>query len=52
MKRLIDDETISGKIAKEVFAECSRQATHPEIVREKGLTQITDTYAIKRSSTK
>lgn len=42
--KLIDDGTISGKIAKEVFDEMfasGREAA--EIVREKGLGQISDT---------
>jgi len=46
---LISDNTISGKIAKDVFAEM--MATGKEastIVEEKGLRQITDTGAIEK----
>jgi aspartyl-tRNA(Asn)/glutamyl-tRNA(Gln) amidotransferase subunit B len=47
--RLIDDKTISGKIAKDVFAEMFATGLAPgEIVREKGLVQITDTSAIEQ----
>ena len=41
--KLIDDGTISGKMAKTVFEEMYRSGKPPaEIVKEKGLTQITD----------
>lgn len=46
---LIKDNTISGKIAKEVFAimyETSKDAN--AIVEEKGLKQVTDTGAIEK----
>ena len=44
---LIDKGTISGKIAKEVFDEMfATGKAAEEIVRAKGLTQITDTEAI------
>jgi aspartyl-tRNA(Asn)/glutamyl-tRNA(Gln) amidotransferase subunit B len=47
--RLIDDNTISGKIAKDVFAEMFATGKAPaEIVKEKGLIQITDTSAIEK----
>lgn len=47
--RLIDDKTISGKIAKDVFAEMFASGDAPaEIVKEKGLVQITDTSAIEK----
>jgi aspartyl-tRNA(Asn)/glutamyl-tRNA(Gln) amidotransferase subunit B len=47
--RLIDDKTISGKIAKDVFVEMFATGKAPEeIVKEKGLTQITDTSAIEK----
>lgn len=40
---LIDDGTISSKIAKDVFAEMFKTGKEPaEIVEEKGLTQISD----------
>ena len=40
---LVDKKTISGKIAKQVFAEMMEHGGHPEtIVEEKGLKQITD----------
>ena len=44
----IADNTISGKIAKQVFeAMWSSTATADEIIAEKGLKQITDTGAIE-----
>ena len=46
---LISDNTISGRIAKEVFAEMfatSKDAA--SIVGEKGLKQVTDTGAIEK----
>lgn len=46
---LISDNTISGKIAKDVFAamyETGKDAS--EIVEEKGLKQVTDTGAIEK----
>lgn len=47
--RLIDDKTISGKIAKDVFAEMFATGKAPaDIVKEKGLVQITDTSAIEK----
>ncbi len=49
MIALIDKGTISGKIAKTVFAEMWSTGNDPEdIVKEKGLTQITDTSAIEK----
>ena len=40
---LIEDKTISGKIAKDVFVEMYNTRKEPdEIVKEKGLVQITD----------
>ncbi|MFH1196161.1 MAG: Asp-tRNA(Asn)/Glu-tRNA(Gln) amidotransferase subunit GatB [bacterium] len=45
---LINDNTISGKIAKEVFPEMLKTNKDPmEIVKEKNLVQITDTTAIE-----
>jgi aspartyl-tRNA(Asn)/glutamyl-tRNA(Gln) amidotransferase subunit B len=45
---LIADNTISGKIAKDVFARCGPPARRPrQIVEEKGLKQVTDTGAIE-----
>jgi aspartyl-tRNA(Asn)/glutamyl-tRNA(Gln) amidotransferase subunit B len=45
---LIDDNTISGRIAKDVFAEMYETGKDPEvIVEEKGLRQVTDTGAIE-----
>ena len=45
---LIDKGTISGKIAKDVFAEMVETSNDPEkIVEEKGLLQISDEGAIK-----
>ncbi len=45
--RLIDDATISGKIAKTVFEEMFTSGGDPEaIIRARGLVQITDEDAI------
>ena len=45
---LIKNNTISGKIAKQVFEEMFKSGSAPEsIVKEKGLVQITDTKAIE-----
>jgi len=45
---LIADNTISGRIAKDVFEEMVENGGDPEkIVEEKGLKQITDTGAIE-----
>jgi aspartyl-tRNA(Asn)/glutamyl-tRNA(Gln) amidotransferase subunit B len=44
---LINNNTISGKIAKEIFPEMLRENKRPsEIVKDKNLVQITDTGAI------
>ena len=49
MIALIQDGTISGKIAKEVFEEMRRSAADPgEIVRKKGLVQVSDSSAIEK----
>ncbi len=46
---LISDNTISGKIAKDVFAEMFTSGKDPAaIVDEKGLKQVTDTGAIEK----
>lgn len=46
---LISDNTISGKIAKDVFAEMYTSGKDPgKIVDEKGLKQVTDTSAIEK----
>jgi aspartyl-tRNA(Asn)/glutamyl-tRNA(Gln) amidotransferase subunit B len=46
---LISDNTISGKIAKDVFAEMFISGKDPgKIVDEKGLKQVTDTGAIEK----
>lgn len=46
---LIDKGTISGKIAKTVFLEMWKSGHEPEtIVKEKGLTQVSDTGAIEK----
>lgn len=48
MLRLIDKGTISGKIAKTVFEEMYATGKAPaDIVREKGLEQVTDAGAIE-----
>lgn len=45
--KLQDDGTISGKIAKEVFAEMFATGKDPEaIIKEKGLVQISDEGAL------
>jgi aspartyl-tRNA(Asn)/glutamyl-tRNA(Gln) amidotransferase subunit B len=45
---LIADSTISGKIAKDVFADMAETGKSPvAIVEEKGLRQVTDTGAIE-----
>jgi len=45
--RLIDDETISGKIAKGVFEQMLASGAAPDrIVAEQGLSQVTDASAI------
>jgi aspartyl-tRNA(Asn)/glutamyl-tRNA(Gln) amidotransferase subunit B len=50
MIRLIDNGTISGKIAKTVFEEMYRTAKNPgEIIKEKGLVQISDSGAIEKA---
>lgn len=48
--KLIEAETISGKIAKDVFAEMYSTGTDPEkIVSDKGLVQVTDTKEIEEA---
>jgi aspartyl-tRNA(Asn)/glutamyl-tRNA(Gln) amidotransferase subunit B len=48
--QMIDTGKISGKIAKEVFAEMFLTRKDPEeIVSSKGLTQITDTSSIEKA---
>ncbi len=50
MLKLIDNGTISGKIAKSVFEEMYRTEESPEsIVREKGLVQISDSGEIEKA---
>lgn len=45
----IEDSTISGKIAKEVFEEMWNSKKSPdEIIEEKGLKQVTDSSEIKK----
>ena len=45
---MIQDETISGKIAKTVFEDMAKSGKPPkEIVEEKGLVQVTDVSAIE-----
>lgn len=47
--KLIDTGTISGKIAKTIFEEIYRTGADPEkIVKEKGLTQISDESKLDR----
>jgi aspartyl-tRNA(Asn)/glutamyl-tRNA(Gln) amidotransferase subunit B len=48
LTKLIADNTISGKIAKTVFADAFKTGKMPsELVKESGSTQITDDSAIK-----
>ncbi len=45
---LVDDGTISGKMAKDVFASMLQSGkSAPHIVKEQGLVQVTDTSAIE-----
>ncbi|MEM4248353.1 MAG: Asp-tRNA(Asn)/Glu-tRNA(Gln) amidotransferase subunit GatB [Candidatus Nanoarchaeia archaeon] len=45
---LVVNGTISGKTAKEIFVEIFEQPRHPsDIVREKGLVQVSDESAIR-----
>jgi aspartyl-tRNA(Asn)/glutamyl-tRNA(Gln) amidotransferase subunit B len=47
--KLIDNQTISGKMAKNVFADILKTDKDPEAyVKEKGLVQITDSSAIEK----
>ncbi len=49
MIRLIENNTISGKIAKDVFAEMWENGGAPDaIIEAKGWVQITDTSAIEK----
>jgi len=50
MLRLMDNGTISGKIAKSVFEEMYTTGKDPEgIVKEKGLLQISDSGEIEKA---
>ena len=50
MINLIEDGTISGKMAKEVFEEMYQTSKSPRmIIEEKGLVQITDEDALKKA---
>jgi aspartyl-tRNA(Asn)/glutamyl-tRNA(Gln) amidotransferase subunit B len=50
MLKMIDEGTISGKIAKTVFEEMYRTGNNAaEIVQEKGLVQISDTSEIEKA---
>jgi aspartyl-tRNA(Asn)/glutamyl-tRNA(Gln) amidotransferase subunit B len=50
MIRLIQDGTISGKIAKDLFEEMLTNADDPNvIVEKKGWTQVSDTSAIEQA---
>ncbi len=47
--KLINNNTISGKIAKAVFQEMLKEGKNPEIiVKEKGLKQVTDSGEIEK----
>jgi len=51
--KLIDQNVISGKIAKTVFEEMAETGKSPEeIIREKDLVQVTDVSAIEEMITK
>lgn len=46
---MIDSQEISGKIAKQVFAEMLNSSLGPaEIVKQKGLVQISDTASVEK----
>lgn len=46
--KLVDEDVINGKIAKQVFADALESGEHPDsIVESKGLRQITDTSTIE-----
>lgn len=46
--KMIDEDVLSGKMAKSVFEElCSSKKSPEEIVEEKGLRQITDTSQLQ-----
>jgi aspartyl-tRNA(Asn)/glutamyl-tRNA(Gln) amidotransferase subunit B len=48
--RLVEDGTISGKTAKEVFEEIYRGGADPAaVVRERGLTQVSDEAALAKA---
>ncbi|MBI3582017.1 MAG: Asp-tRNA(Asn)/Glu-tRNA(Gln) amidotransferase subunit GatB [Nitrospinae bacterium] len=48
--KMIRDGVISGKMAKDVFAEMEATGKNPaDVVREKGLVQISDESAIEKS---
>lgn len=50
MINLIEDGTISGKIAKEVFEDMYKTGRSPrEIIEEKGLVQITDEGVLEKT---
>ncbi|MBE9547729.1 MAG: Asp-tRNA(Asn)/Glu-tRNA(Gln) amidotransferase subunit GatB [Proteobacteria bacterium] len=50
MIKLIEDGTISGKIAKEVFEDMYKSGRSPkEIIEEKGLVQITDEDTLQKA---
>jgi aspartyl-tRNA(Asn)/glutamyl-tRNA(Gln) amidotransferase subunit B len=50
MINLIENGTISGKIAKEVFEDMYRSGKAPRrIIDEKGLVQITDEEALRKT---
>ncbi len=47
---MIDEGAISGKIAKTVFEEMVKSGEHPEkIVREKGLSQVSDEETLRKT---
>lgn len=49
MIQMIDNKEISGKMAKDVFGEMWKSKKSPQdIVKEKGMSQITDTSAIEK----
>ncbi len=49
MIKMIDSKTISGKMAKDVFVEMWKSGkSAADVVKEKGMSQITDTSAIAK----
>jgi aspartyl-tRNA(Asn)/glutamyl-tRNA(Gln) amidotransferase subunit B len=51
--KLIENKTISGKIAKEIFPEMFETGKNAgDIIKEKGMTQITDESELEKAAEK